>query len=75
MNKQTVIRFMVEVNQQSSNALITVVENELKKGVDKFKILISSPGGTVFHGISIYNFLKGIPAIVETHNFGTIDTL
>jgi len=75
MQDQITIRFIAEVNQQSANALIGIIENKLREGVKKFKILISSPGGTVFHGISIYNFLKGIPAEIETHNFGTVDSI
>jgi ATP-dependent protease ClpP protease subunit len=29
----------------------------------------------VFHGVSAYNFLKGIPAEIETHNFGAVDSI
>jgi len=29
----------------------------------------------VFHGLSAYNFLKGIPARVVTHNFGSVDSM
>lgn len=32
-------------------------------------------GGTVFHGLSAYNFLRGIPAEVITHNFGSVDSI
>ena len=38
-------------------------------------LLISSPGGNVFAGLSGYNFLKGIPAEVVTHNFGSADSI
>ncbi|WP_322806618.1 ClpP family protease [Thermanaerothrix sp.] len=36
---------------------------------------MSSPGGSVFHGLSIYNFLKGIPTEVFTYNFSTVDSI
>ncbi len=75
MEKQIAIRFLAEVNQQSINTLISIVEAKMREGIKSFKILISSPGGTVFHGISAYNFLKGIPANIETYNFGTIDSI
>lgn len=75
MKKQVVIRFMAEVNQQSVNALMSCIEAKLREGIKNFKILISSSGGSVFHGISAYNFLKGIPAKVETHNFGSVDSI
>jgi hypothetical protein len=36
--------------------------------------MISSPGGSVFHGLSVYNFLKGAPIEVYTYNFGSVDS-
>lgn len=43
--------------------------------MQRFIILISSSGGNVFAGISAYNFLKGIPAEIITHNFGSADSI
>jgi ATP-dependent Clp protease protease subunit len=43
--------------------------------VERLHILVSSPGGSVFHGLSIYNFLKGAPVEVFTYNFGTVDSI
>jgi hypothetical protein len=37
--------------------------------------LISSNGGDVFAGVTGYNYLKGIRALVETHNFGYADSI
>ena len=47
----------------------------MKQGVTNFIILISSPGGSVFHGLSAYNYLKGLPATITTHNFGSVDSI
>lgn len=74
-SKPVVIRFFANVEENSINTLLTVVDQKLKTGVDKICLLISSPGGTVFHGLSAYNFLKGIPAEVITHNFGSVDSI
>jgi len=41
----------------------------------KLHLLISSPGGNVDPGIAIYNFLKGLPIEVITHNYGTCDSI
>lgn len=49
---------------------MNIIEQKLKKGTAKFVLLISSTGGNVLAGISAYNFIKGIPAEIETHNFG-----
>lgn len=72
MSESTVyIRFFTGINEKSIMTLINTIEQKLKAGTTKFVILISSGGGSTFHGISAYNFLKGIPAEVETHNFGS----
>ncbi len=74
-SKPIIIRFFAPVEAASINALLTTVDQKLKAGVSKIVLLISSPGGTVFHGLSAYNFLKGIPAEVVTHNFGSVDSI
>src|SRR3990167_8092237 len=76
LNKQkTTIRFMANVDYQSVKALIDKVTEELNKGNSDFRILISSPGGYVDPGLSAFNFLRGIPAEVETVNFGSVDSI
>ncbi len=47
----------------------------MKQGVKDFIILLSSPGGSVFHGLSAYNYLKGLPVSITTHNFGSVDSI
>lgn len=74
-SKPVVIRFFAPVEANSINTLLTAVDQKLKTGVVKISLLVSSPGGTVFHGLSAYNFLKGIPAEVITHNFGSVDSI
>lgn len=76
MDKKTVyIRFFANVSPKTVDTLIQRVEEKLKEGIELFVLLISSGGGNVFSGISGYNFLKGIPAKVITHNFGSIDSV
>lgn len=73
--KTTYIKFLAPVLPESINALIQTVDFKLKEGTKHFVLLISSPGGDVFHGLSAYNYLKGIPARVTTHNFGSVDSI
>ncbi len=75
MKDRTVVRFLAEINQQSANALMGVVEKLIREGREDMLLLISSPGGSVFHGLSIYNFLKRAPINIETCNFGSIDSI
>jgi len=73
--KTTYIRFFKGVDKNNINKLMDTIEQKLKEEVERFIVLISSPGGNVFHGLSAYNFLKGIPAEVITHNFGSVDSI
>lgn len=73
--KTTYIRFFANVSVKTVNTLTQKTEEKLKEGVERFILLMSSGGGNVFSGISAYNFLKGIPAEVITHNYGSIDSV
>jgi len=73
--KPVVIRFFAPVIDATVNALMTTVDQKMKQGVRDFIILISSPGGSVIHGLSTYNYLKGLPANITTHNFGSVDSI
>ena len=69
----TVIKFFAPIIDVTINALMDAVDRKMKDGQEDFILLISSPGGSVFHGLSAYNYLKGLPANVTTHNFGSVD--
>ncbi|MCK5181402.1 MAG: ATP-dependent Clp protease proteolytic subunit [Dehalococcoidia bacterium] len=73
--KPVVIRFFAPVIDVTVNALMNAVDQKMKQGIKEFIILISSPGGSVFHGLSAYNYLKGLPASITTHNFGSVDSI
>ena len=70
-----VIRFFAYINERSINTLMREVDSHIAQGVKEFVLLISSGGGTVFHGLSAYNYLKGVPATFTTHNFGMVDSV
>ena len=73
--KPVVIRFFAPVIDATVNALMNAVDQKMKQGIKEFIILISSPGGSVIHGMIAYNYLKGLPASVTTHNFGSVDSI
>ena len=73
--KTTVIRFYAPVNEITIAQLLNTVDGKLKQGTKRFVLLISSPGGSVFAGLTAYHYLKGIPAEIITHNFGTADSI
>jgi len=73
--KPVVIRFFAPVIDATVNALMSAVDQKMKQGMQDFIILISSPGGSVDYGLSAYNYLKGLPASITTHNFGSVDSI
>ena len=73
--KPTVIKFFAPVIDVTINALMNAIDQKMKQGVTDFVILISSPGGSVLYGLSAYNYLKGLPVTITTHNFGSVDSI
>jgi len=71
----TVIKFFAPVIDITINALMGIVDQKMKEGKSDFILLISSPGGSVIHGLSAYNYLRGLPAKITTHNFGSVDSI
>jgi len=75
VNQTFYIKFFAPVIPETIAALMQIVDNKLKQGAKKLGLLISTPGGDVFQGLSAYNFLKGIPLEITTHNFGSADSI
>ncbi|WP_339918507.1 ATP-dependent Clp protease proteolytic subunit [uncultured Flavobacterium sp.] len=73
--KTIYIKFFAAVDSAATNALMNVIDQKVHEGYEKIVLLISTPGGSVFHGLSIHNYLMGIPLEIETHNFGSVDSI
>ncbi len=69
------IRFLAPVIPETTDRLFKIIDQKIGSGVKRIHLLISSPGGSVFHGLSIYNYLKGAPIEVYTYNFGSVDSI
>jgi ATP-dependent Clp protease, protease subunit len=74
-NQTFYVKFFAPVVPESVAALMQVVDSKMKQGAKRLGLLISSPGGDVFHGLSVYNYLKGCPLQITTHNFGSADSI
>jgi ATP-dependent protease ClpP protease subunit len=73
--KEAYIRFMAPVDTRTTAVLFQIIDNKLKEKVERIHLMLSSPGGSVFHGLSVYNFLRGAPIEVYTYNFGIVDSI
>jgi ATP-dependent protease ClpP protease subunit len=51
--KEAWIRFMAPVVPQTADALFRIIDRKLKEKVERLHLMISSPGGMVFHGLSL----------------------
>ncbi len=74
-NEKFYIKFFAPIIPETVAALMKIVDDKIRAGKKELGLLISTPGGDVFHGLSAYNFLKGAPIIVTTHNFGSADSI
>jgi ATP-dependent Clp protease, protease subunit len=75
MLRECFIRFMAPVHAMTADSLLRAIDRRISQGVDRINLLIATPGGTVFHGLSIYNYLRGAPVEVHTYNFGSVDSI
>lgn len=73
--KEIYVRFMAEVNADTTEQLLQIVDRAVAGRYDRLNLMLSSPGGHVFYGLSIYNFLRGAPLEVYTYNFGSVDSM
>jgi len=69
------IKFYAPVTSNTAIQLQQTVEQLLRQGLMKLHLLLSTPGGSVHDGISLYNFLKGLPIETCTYNFGSVDSI
>lgn len=69
------VRFMAPVIPATVNSLFRSVDDAVARGAQSIHLMISSPGGSVFHGLSAHNYLRGIGVDVTTYNFGSVDSI
>lgn len=71
----TYINFHAPVNPHTTQNLMTVIAQKLVAGTTEFYILLSTPGGEVASGLTVYNFLRAIPTPITMHNVGNVDSI
>lgn len=71
----TYINFHAAINQFTAQNLMAVLAQKLMTGTTDFYILLSTPGGEVASGLTIYNFLRALPVPITMHNIGNVDSI
>lgn len=69
------LAFSSEVNQLTGPALLGAIAQQMMLGHDELHLMLSTPGGHVAQGISIYNTLKAMPIKITTYNVGSVNSI
>jgi ATP-dependent Clp protease protease subunit len=63
------------INAQISSQLLVYLVDLQRSGAKKLTIAMSSPGGNVNAGITMYNQIRSMPYDIEMHNIGNIGSM
>lgn len=69
------LMFTAEIGPVAMNNMVQYLVDLQRSGASKLTIAISSQGGNVVCGITIYNALRATPMKVVTHNIGNVDSI
>lgn len=69
------LSFSAEINPSTTENLIAVMAQLCNQGAAKVNLLLSTPGGSVMHGFTIYNTLRALPVRLVTYNMGNVDSI
>ncbi len=73
--KTVYVIFSAEISQQTTESLLAVMANLTTQGIEEVVLAISTPGGDVTNGITLYNVLRGLPFKLTAHNVGNVDSI
>ena len=73
------VHFLGPITQHSANCLLSIMQNILRQtqdvSQDKVTLYLSSEGGDLNSGFSLYNFLRSYPIPITIVNIGTIESI
>ena len=74
-NNEIYISFTSLVNPHTTQILMGALTNAVNNGHTKIHLMLSSPGGQVAEGITLYNLIRSLPIPVYTYNIGTVNSI
>jgi ATP-dependent Clp protease, protease subunit len=70
------VSFSAEIDVKTTESLISTLANLANNAsVETVRLLLSTPGGSVMHGMNLYNVLRAMPFKLITHNVGNVDSI
>jgi ATP-dependent protease ClpP protease subunit len=74
-HEQVFVSFSAEVVPHTTESLIGAMAQCVERGVREVHLLLSTPGGSVMHGLNLYNVLRAMPFELVTHNVGNVNSI
>lgn len=75
MRRERWVQFFAPVNGESIGLLVNLLQNAVLDGTERVHLLLSTPGGAVSYGLTLYALLRGLPIEVWTYNVGQVDSI
>ncbi len=78
LNERLYLSFLADINTVTASALIGTIGQHMQKNPGTFEelhLLLSTSGGQVPSGISLYNMLMSLPVKVITYNTGQVNSI
>jgi ATP-dependent Clp protease protease subunit len=69
------LSFTAKVTDQTTTALMNTLAAAIQQGTTDLTLLLSTPGGSVMHGMTLYNYLSALPVDLKTYNIGNVDSI
>jgi ATP-dependent Clp protease protease subunit len=69
------VSFSAEIVPKTTEILLAAMANLVGQGYHEIHLLLSTPGGSVMHGVTAYNVLRALPITLVTHNVGNVDSI
>ncbi len=69
------VSFTSEIDQTTSESLLGLCAQLANQKVETVYLLLSTPGGQVDVGITVYHTLRALPSKLITHNTGSVNSI
>ena len=69
------LSFSGEIGAGTSQTLIATLSECCNQNIKRAYLMFSTPGGSVMHGMNLYNVLRALPIELTIHNIGNVDSI
>ncbi len=75
VNDEVYFSFSGEISANTTETLIATLSECCNQGVRRAYLMFSTPGGSVMHGMNLYNVMRALPIELTMHNVGNVDSI